>query len=298
MVFANANRPTRRLDHTVLAMPSLEAARTLFTSLGFIVAPDARHPFGTENACVFFHDGSFIEPLAVGHRETCEGAAREGNVFVARDQAHRFRVGAPSFSGVAFASRDADVDAAEFGESGFGTGEQLAFERRFSTPAGEESVIGFRLSFARDLRAPDVSFFTCQPTQAHKPDRSTLVAHPNGVRGTARLVFGEPNPTDFQYYLQELTGDREFDADSFGMRLSAGDTVLEVASPQALAMRYGASRGEERGLSFEGLVLNVGDLANVRSWLEASGLPFEERAPRLIARIAPSAFIAFEEVAP
>jgi hypothetical protein len=29
------------------------------------VAADARHPFGTENACVFFADGTYLEPLAL-----------------------------------------------------------------------------------------------------------------------------------------------------------------------------------------------------------------------------------------
>ncbi len=296
-MFPNENRGTRRIDHTVLAMPSLEEARAVFEALGFVVAPNARHPFGTENACVFFADGTFIEPLAVGHRETCEAAAKAGNVFVARDQAHRFRVGAPSLSGLAFASADADADAADFAEAGHGGEETLAFERRFKTPAGEDSFVGFRLAFARDLRAPDVSFFTCQPTHTHKPDRSALVAHPNGATGTARLVFGEPNPTDFQYYLQELTGDREAEADSFGMKLKAGASQIEVASLEALALRYGATRGPGRGLSFEGIVLSVRDISAVRAFAETSGLRAEDRSGRLVVRIGERAFVAFEEQA-
>ena len=295
-MFPNENRATRRIDHTVLAMPSLEDARRVFEALGFIVAPNARHPFGTENACVFLADGSFIEPLAVGHRETCEAAAKDGNVFVARDQAHRFRIGTPSFSGLAFASTNADHDAADLREAGHGGEETLDFERRFKTPAGEDSFVGFRLAFARDLRAPDVSFFTCQPTHTHKPDRSALIAHPNGATGTARLVFGEPNPTDFQYYLQELTGDREAEADSFGMRLSAGSSAIEVASPEALELRYGVRRGQERGLSFEGMVLSVRDLAAVRPFAEACGLHAEERSGRLVVWIGDKAFVAFEEI--
>ena len=294
-MFTNGNRTTRRIDHSVLAVPSLEDTRAIFEGLGFVVAPDARHPFGTENACVFFADGSFIEPLAIGHRETCEEAAKAGNVFVARDQAHRFRIGTPSFSGVAFASLDADADAADLAAAGHGGVETLAFERRFKTPTGEDSFVGFRLAFARDRRAPDVSFFTCQPTHTHKPDRSALVAHPNGATGTARLVFGEPNPTDFQYYLQELTGDREAEADSFGMRLSAGASQIEVASPEALALRYGVERGEGRGLSFEGIVLSVRDVANVRRYAEASGMRVEDKSGRLVVRIGERAFVAFEE---
>ena len=49
----------RALDHLVLPVRSLEAARADYERLGFLVAPDARHPFGTSNACVFLADGFY-----------------------------------------------------------------------------------------------------------------------------------------------------------------------------------------------------------------------------------------------
>ncbi len=83
----------RALDHLVLPVIDLVTARQRLSRLGFTVAADARHPFGTENACVFFRDDTYLEPLAVGSREDCLAAVRAGNVFVARDQAFRFRRG-------------------------------------------------------------------------------------------------------------------------------------------------------------------------------------------------------------
>jgi hypothetical protein len=97
-------RNPRPLDHLVLPVEDLETTRARHAALGFTVAADARHPFGTENACVFFADGSYLEPLAVASREECEQAARDGNVFVARDQAHRFRLGDTGFSAVVVGS--------------------------------------------------------------------------------------------------------------------------------------------------------------------------------------------------
>jgi hypothetical protein len=55
------------LDHLVLPTGSLDAVRSRLSSLGFIVAPTGIHPFGTENACVFLADGTYLEPLAVGN---------------------------------------------------------------------------------------------------------------------------------------------------------------------------------------------------------------------------------------
>jgi hypothetical protein len=73
-----------------LPVEDLDTARARHSALGFTVAADARHPFGTENACVFFADGTYLEPLALPSVKSAR-KRREGNVFVARDQAYRFR---------------------------------------------------------------------------------------------------------------------------------------------------------------------------------------------------------------
>ena len=45
-----SKRTTRPLDHLVLPVDTLTQARRRLSNLGFTVADDARHPFGTENA--------------------------------------------------------------------------------------------------------------------------------------------------------------------------------------------------------------------------------------------------------
>ena len=42
----------RDIDHLVIAVNDLEAARATWQALGFTVAPVARHPFGTANAII------------------------------------------------------------------------------------------------------------------------------------------------------------------------------------------------------------------------------------------------------
>lgn len=289
----------RRLDHVVMPVPSLEQARAFFQALGFTVAPDAKHPFGTENACVFLADGAYFEPLAVDQREVCEAEARLQNPFVARDQAHRFRIGTPSFSGVALSSDDATGDAEAFRQAGYGTGELFEFARPFTTADGTATELRFRLGFAHDRRAPDVSFFTCEKRHRVAPDRTHLMRHPNGATGIARLVFGEQNPTDFQYFLQEVTGDREMEASSFAMNLSLAGSRIEVATPESLKVRYGISRDERRGLSFEGVVVSVGSLSELRAAMDPS-LGFAQTGEGVIVQLSdgPFGFIAFEETRP
>ncbi|KQT60598.1 hypothetical protein ASG54_09205 [Aureimonas sp. Leaf460] len=281
-----------------MPVPHLETARASLASLGFTVAPDAVHPFGTENACIFFSDGTYIEPLGIAEREVCEVQAIAGNVFVAHDQAYRFRRGVPGFEGLAFASDDALADRGRFERAGIADGEILEFRRLARSPDGSEAELGFRLAFARDRRAPDLSLFACEPIHRFKPDRSALTGHPNGTTGIRRVVMSEPNPTDFQYLLQEVVGERSILADGFGFSIETGNVTIEVASPDALGLRYGAARDGERGLRIEGLVLGTRDLSAVEDHCRRAGAPATRLGERLVVRLgsASGAFLAFERV--
>ena len=246
----------RSVDHCVLPVEDLALARSRHEALGFTVAPDARHPFGTENACVFFEDGTYLEPLAVAQREDCEATAAKGNVFTARDQAFRFRNGNEGFSAVAFASDNADRDHKAFEAAGWSAGKKLLFGRTMVGSDGRSGRATFKNAFGADLRSPDCFFFACQRVKMPSVDRSAHMQHANGATGITRIVASEPNPTDFQYLLQMLTGNRETHADSFSMEVASANVLFEICSPDGLRAHYGVERGKaERGLRLEGIVL-------------------------------------------
>src|SRR5688572_9176655 len=124
----NSNAPSagaRPLDHVVLPAASLAIARARLTALGFTVAPDGRHPFGTANCCVYLLDGIFLEPLAVDDAEQAGASARASNVFTARDAVYRRDVGNDGFSALVLATGDANADHAAFIEAGFSAGNML-----------------------------------------------------------------------------------------------------------------------------------------------------------------------------
>lgn len=291
-----SSKRKRRLDHVVMPVPHLETARALFQALGFTVAPDAVHPFGTENACIFFADGTYIEPLGIAEREVCEAQAIAGNVFVAGDQAFRFRRPLPGISGLAFGSEDAAEDRDTFQRLGMADGELLEFRRLARSPDGSEVELGFRLAFARDRRAPDLSLFACEPIHRFKPDRSLLTVHDNGASSILRVVMSEPNPTDFQYLLQDIVQERSILADGFGFSIETGNVMIEVASPEALGLRYGSSRDAERGLRIEGLVLGAANIDVVEARAHAAGLEARRLNGRVVVHLGPdsAAFLAFE----
>lgn len=287
----------RRLDHAVLPVTSLAAARARLTQLGFSVAPEALHPFGTENACVFLEDGTYLEPLGVASREACEAAAIGGNAFIARDQAYRFRNGPDGFSSIVFASDDANADHVRFRREGLSGGEMLEFSRAFQAEDGTSAEASFRLAFAADLRAPDFFLFCCERTKARPPLPAALLVHANGVTGLARVVIGEDNPTDFQYFLESTLGQRDVTAHSFGMDIHAANTTVSVLTPAGLEAWYAIASRLGRGLRAVALVFATQGLGRVEALLRDNDIAYEMRHQRILVRPAPGqgAVFAFEE---
>lgn len=299
---SKAPRTARPLDHAVLPTADLDIARTRLGRLGFTVAPVGLHPFGTKNACVFFADGTFLEPLAVASRETCEATARKGNTFTARDRAFRFRCGEDGFSAFAMGTDDAAADHAAFVEAGFSAGPQVAFSRVLVTLNGAQAEAAFSLAFAGDLRAPDALFFTCERVASPKIDRGALVGHENGAIGIAEVVLCEPNPSDFQYLVEDVVNQRDIHSDSFGIRAQAANGAVSVLTPAGMSTHFGTgglqgSGSKERGLRFRALILKTTSLKSVTGCLERAGIGWQRVLGRIVVAPAPGqgAILAFEE---
>ncbi|MBC7150006.1 MAG: VOC family protein [Rhizobium sp.] len=292
------NKP-RGLDHLVLPVLSLDAARLRLTDLGFTVALDARHPFGTENACVFFGDDTYLEPLAIASREECEAAAKAGNMFVARDQAFRFRNGPEGLSAIVVKSEDGEADHRRFVAEGFSGGPMLHFERMFKMGDGSEVMGGFKLAFASDLRSPDFFLFACERVNPLPADRGALARHENGALGLSTVVLGEDNPSDFQYLLEEVFEQRAVEAHSFGLSLQSANVAVEVLTPAGLSGYFGLdSENGGRGLKGRLIVVKVADIGVTERLLAAKGIAFSRRGARLIVphEAGQGVPFAFEEV--
>ncbi|WP_412048838.1 VOC family protein [Hoeflea sp. Naph1] len=292
-------RTARPLDHLVLPVEDLESARARHSALGFTVAAEARHPFGTENACVFFDDGTYLEPLAIASREECEAAARKGNVFVARDQAYRFRNGDNGFSAFVVGSSDAEADHARFVELGMSGGDMLGFSRAMRMPDGTKHEASFKLAFAADLRAPDMFGFAVERINVPTAGHSALSTHANGVIGISEVVLSEPNPTDFQYFIQELCDNREVDANSFGMTIELQQASVTVLNNAGLEAYLGLTDPSgARGLRTRAVVYRVTSLVTITELLHENDVTVRQVGARLMVDPAPGqgAIYCFEEI--
>jgi hypothetical protein len=130
---------------------------------------------------------------------------REGNVFVARDQAHRFRWATTAFQRFGGRHRsDAGCRPCPLCRLGMSGGDMLDLLAADEVAGWLRGHASFKLAFAADLRAPDFFGFAVERINVPAADRSALTMHANGVAGISEVILSEPNPTDFQYFIQEL----------------------------------------------------------------------------------------------
>lgn len=289
----------RAVDHLVLAVGDLQTSRNRFVALGFTVAPDARHPFGTENACVFLSDGTYLEPLAIGSEIESVRSARQGNVFTARDRAFRFRHGDEGFEALVLQSDDAAADDVTFRAGGWSAGPVLDFSRPFTAPDGTTAAASFRLAFAADLRSPDFYLFACQRINMPVVDRAAMTAHVNGVTGLWEIVLCETEPRAFAGFLADLThGEVVEGAD--GLAISLSNACLSVVTPQAFAARYGQKLcGHGRGLRGRAIAFSVASLEATAALFRRNGVIHEAIGARLVVpgRPGQGVLFSFEEKA-
>lgn len=257
-----ASTSLRSLDHLVLPTGSLPVARDRLGRLGFTVAPDGIHPFGTANCCVYFADGTFMEPLAVTDERLAEAACAAGNAFLLRDRVFRARRGEEGLCAVVFASQDADADHAEFTAMGVSGGARLDFSRAFVDASGKQDTASFRLAFAADTDAKDCFFFSCERVNAPAVDRGALQAHGNTVTRLKAILADAPEPAAAASFVSRLVR---------GTPVPSG-TEYEVALANA-AMRISRRSGAD-GLALTGVVFGVADLDALTTLLSRNAVPF------------------------
>ncbi len=278
----------RNLDHVVLPVPSLDIARDRFSKLGFTVAPNARHKFGSENACIFFENGTFIEPLAIGHRETVEAAIVKGNPFLRRDMGYRFRNGDDGFTFVVFGEPDPKQARKALRKAGWETGKLVTVRR---------PGVAVKVALGIDERSPDFACFLCERPDGPPSFPEDLIVHANGAVGLKRVVLCEQLPEDFQYYLQIMSGQREVRSHSFGMEITLPNAKISALNRAGLKAHFGVEAPIERGMQAVAFDVIVKDQKAVTKHLAEAGIETRTVGQRLIVdpTTGQGAMVAFVE---
>jgi hypothetical protein len=283
----------RSVDHLVLPVAELARARARLSALGFTVAPEALHPFGTANACVFLPDGTYLEPLAIANRRTASAAAKRGNVFTCRDIAFRKTRNREGLSALVAASEDAEADDRRFLERDLSAGKMLEFSRPVSLPDGSEDTASFRLAFAGHADATDFFLFACQRTAPLPAERGDLEIHANAVIGLSEIVLTAPRPDDTAPLL-ETVFEAQAAAESENLVMEAANARVRVLREEDLFPEFAlAADPSHQALTGRIVIFKSADLAVTEITLAANDVTFIRREGRVLVAAAPGQGVMF-----
>lgn len=182
------------LDHTVLAVSDLEAARTNWQKLGFFVTPRGRHiGWATGNYCVMFPD-NYHELL---------GIAVPGGYTAGMEEALAAK--GEGVHKVALGIDDSAAAVAELTASGFKPSAPQDLKRELELPEGTV-LPAFSLVHLPPEATPDLSLFLCQhltPQMLRKPD---WLVHPNGAERISGVIVVSENPPALEMPYETLVG--------------------------------------------------------------------------------------------
>ena len=225
----------RAIDHLVLCVHALEAARRRYEAFGLTLSPPADHPFGTRNRLVVLED-NFIELLTLGNPGAIATPASDAFSFGAHNQA--FLALGEGMSMLALQSADAGADLRDFAAHGLGHYAPFEFGRLTTLPDGRPLTVAFSLAFATDPALPRLAFFACQHRQPREVVlRPAYQRHANAAQRVVELVLAVADPGAHRRFFERL-----FDAEASvapGMLSirAAGDRIV-LLSPERLAERF------------------------------------------------------------
>ena len=263
----------RGIDHLVIAVKDLSAARDRFSQFGFCTTPRGDHPWGTANHIVQFPE-NFIELVAVLDAQKLVPMSDGHFSFSAHtEQFLRSREG---MSMLVLSTEDARADAEEWRARGLHVHEPVQWSRKATLPDGSESNVAFTLTFVTNPLMPEIAFFSCQQ---HNPEafwKPEYQAHGNGATGISSVVLVADEPAQHRAFFSSLLQDARIDEESDALCLHTARGAIRVLSPRLFAARQPGARlpDGQRGAVFVAASVEVPDLGRVAACLEDSGVAF------------------------
>jgi hypothetical protein len=174
----------------------------------------------------------------------------------------------------------------------------LQFTRPMTMPDGSETIAGFKLAFAGDLRAPDLLLFTVERVNPLPADRAALETHANGVTGIAEIALCTPEPAAFAAFVSLAVAQSAVEKTGFGVNIAASNTKISLMTPEGLEAYFDiAGLSADRGLRGRAILFTVADLAVTEAHLAANGVTYTRKNNRILVKPAPGqgTLFAFEE---
>lgn len=216
------------IDHVMIVTPDLAATAAEFASLGFTVAPIARHArWGTANHLCVLED-TYIELLG-RDPDAPPGLSPTGSISATLAAGG----GLPM---VALASGNAHDLAARLRAAGFEPEAPLTWSRDADTPTGRTTAT-FTTFMLPVGAVPGFDFFCCQQHTRHAIWCPEWMNHPNRARKLLGLVreLASAQPRAAELY-RRLAGDGQVDTTADGLVVALGAHRIVLRDRQARSL--------------------------------------------------------------
>ena len=251
------------IDHVLVGVRDLVAARRAYQHLGFTVSPRGRHiGWGTANYCVMFPDG-YIELLGV-----VDAAQFTNNL-------DRFLEARQGLLGIAFASDDAAAAARELADRGIDTAPPQDLKRTLELPEGEVEP-AFKLVHLPGATTPGMPAFICQHLTPELVWQPPWLGHGNGARALASVTGVVEDPGAVALAYGRLFGADAVWADRGQVTVETGRGALRFTTAEGLnALSPGLPEAPSHAVPWlAGLRLAVADVNATAGYLDAAGVRY------------------------
>lgn len=259
------------IDHIVLCVRDLEAARKRFRSMGFTLTPPAIHPFGSGNSLAqmgssFIELLSMVDPARIPPHDNARFSFAAHNAdFLSRRE---------GMSMLVLSSEDARADEARWRGAGLTTFEPVYFERCATLPDGSEAKVAFTIAFVVNENMPGAVFFCCQQ---HAPEafwQPEYQRHRNGAADFSSVTLSAEDPLSHAAFFEALFGAGSVNVEGDRLDVHSALGNIEVISPVSVSRRYPDVPGltADPEARFLGAGIRTADLGAVEACLRQSGV--------------------------
>jgi len=245
------------LDHAVLSVRDLDAARDTFTRMGFTLAPRGLHSTGSSNHNIMLETGYF-ELLNVPQPNPLQ------RYF------YDFAQHSDGMAALALTNTDPRASLVALQAAGFEPSEPQDFSRRVDA-GSKTGVARFTLTNLSSKTTPGAQVFLCRHFTPELVWLPELTRHANGAVGLAGVSFIADNVAHQAGLYARIFGSWP-ERIAEGLKVSTGSAPIGVANRQALQARLTGVDLPDRARPFLAvLFIRVKDRQETFKTLRAGG---------------------------
>ncbi|SMF46431.1 Glyoxalase-like domain-containing protein [Tistlia consotensis] len=249
------------LDHVLVGVRDLEAARLAWLRLGFRPCPRGRHiGWGTANYCLMFPN-DYVELIGIV----------DSSKFV--NDLDRFLAVREGLLGLAFRGRDLAATGRAIQAAGWSAEGPRSLKRVIELPEGEVQP-AFELLFPEPAAVPDLKAFVCRHLTPELVWRKEWLVHPNGATGIRELVNVVDRPGELALTYATLLGDEAVAMADGELIVEVGRCRLRFVTPGVFQAHwpFEAPAPVQPRPWLAGMIVTVADRRTTRLYLEATGV--------------------------